>query len=95
MECRLEMRTIEGPKTGSGSGATGYVTTPQWIMAVIFVGFVVVGFRLRKSRWTIPNQEMQRTCLQLIIFNQPMDIVTIEKAVKDGSRESAEKPTSS
>lgn len=80
------MRIIEGPKTGSGSGATGYVTTPQWIMAVIFVGFVVIGFYTVKSRWTTSSHAHWRICLRLVIFNLPMDIVTIEKGVKDGNQ---------
>jgi len=80
------MKIIEGPKIGLGSGATGYVTTPQWIMAIIFVEYAVIGLNIVKSHWTISNQELSRICLRLVIFNRHMDIVTILKARKGGNQ---------
>ena len=89
------MKTIGNLRIGFDSGNTGFWTTHRSTTDATSAEFVVVGFRLRKSRWTISNQEMQRTCLQLVIFNQPIGIAILEKAVKDGSQESAKKPTSS
>lgn len=80
------MKTIGNLRIGFDSGNTGLRTTHHSITDATSAEFVVVGFRLRKSHWTISNQEMQRTCLQLIIFNQPIGIATIEKAVKDSNQ---------
>ena len=80
------MRITENLTIGFDSGNTGLRTTHRSTTDATSVLFVVVGFRLRKSRWTISNQEMQRTCLQLTIFNQPMDIVIIEREVKDSNQ---------
>lgn len=80
------MRIIEGPRIGFDSGSTGYVTTPQWIMAIIFAGFAVIGLYTVRSRWTTSNHVQWRICLRLVIFNQRMDIVTIRKEAKDGNQ---------
>ena len=80
------MKTIGNLRIGFDSGNTGFWTTHRSITDATSAEFVVVGFRLRKSRWTISNQEMQRTCLQLIIFNQPIGVATLEKEVKGSNQ---------
>lgn len=56
----------------------------RWIMAFIFVEFVVVGLLRTKCPSTTSSQGMHTTRFWLVIFNQPMGLVTIERAVKDG-----------
>ena len=73
-------------KTGLGSGDDGYWTTHRSTTTATSAEFVVVGYRLRKSLSTISNQEQLKTCFCIVIFNQPMVTVIIEKAVKGGHR---------
>ena len=80
------MRTMKNQKIGSGLENIGsfriHPSTTDTTSAV----FVVVGFRVRKLLLTISNQEMQETRFQMIIFNQPMGLVTIRRGVKDGNQ---------
>ena len=71
---------------GSPSGVSGCSKTHRWIMAIIFVGFVVVGLRMTKLRLTTSNRERLKTSISLVIFNQPMELVTIEKVHVGGHR---------
>lgn len=71
---------------GLRSGAGGSESTHLWIMAIIFAGYAVVGLLRTKSRWTTSNRERQKTSISLVIFNQHMELVTIEKGVDDGNQ---------
>lgn len=87
------MRIIKGVQIGLSSDDGGSVRILP-LMAIIFAGFAVVGLLLRKSHWTTSSQEHTRTCLTLIIFNQPMDIVIIEKGHSAGRQSSIATHTS-
>ncbi len=64
----------------------GYWQTPRSTTDTTSVEFVVIGFRVRKLRLTISNQEMQETRFQMIIFNQYIGLVILRKAAKDGNQ---------
>lgn len=82
----ITVDTSQPRQRGWHTEAIGYVTTPQWIMAIIFAGFAVVGLNTVRSRWITSSQEHWRICFRLVIFNRHMDIVTIRKEVKDGNQ---------
>ena len=73
-------------KIGWFSGGGGSRRFHPWKMAIIFAGFVVIGFTVKKLPWTISSPELQRTCLVLVIFNQPTVCAIIEREVKDGNQ---------
>ena len=73
---------VHGWRLGEG----GYRRTHRWIMAIMFAEYVVVGLRMTKLRSTISNRERQRTSIRLVIFNQPMELVTIERVHVGGHR---------
>lgn len=71
---------------GWRSDVNGSVLTHRWIMAIIFAGFVVVGLLRTKSLLTISGRGQQKTYIDMVIFNRPMGLVTIEKEVNDGNQ---------
>lgn len=80
------MKITEKVKIGLGLGSIGYRTTYPWIMAIIFAGFVVVGLRKTRSRLTISSPEQPAICLTLLIFNQPIGYVILERGADVGHR---------
>lgn len=71
---------------GSRSGKDGSETTRHWILAIICVRFVVIGLERVKSLSTTSNLERQKTSIILTIFNQPMEVATIERVRVGGNR---------
>lgn len=73
-------------KTGYDSGANGSGITHRSTMDTTSVESAGTGSQQKKSRLTISSREHGKTSLTLTIFNQHMDIVTIEKGRKGGNR---------
>ena len=71
---------------GSRSGKGGSETTRHWIMAIICAGFVVIGLERVKSLSTTSGLERQKTSMIVTIFNQPMEVATIERVHVGGNR---------
>lgn len=80
------MKITENLAIGYDSGVTGFETFHHSTTDTTCAEFVVIGFRKVKSLSTTSSPVLQRTCLTLIIFNQHMDIATIERAQDAGSQ---------
>ena len=78
--------TKQAREHGSRSGKGGSETTRHWILAIICAGFVVIGLERVKSLSTTSNLERQKTSIILTIFNQPMEVATIERVRVGGNR---------
>lgn len=78
------MRSIRTLKIGLGSGDIGSGTIHLSTTGITFAEYVAIGFTQMRSRWTTSSPGRQTISLTLIIFNQPMAYVTIEKEAIDG-----------
>lgn len=79
------MKTIKQAQTGYDTEPIGYPITHHSTMDTIYVASVDVGSQQMKSRLTTLNQEQQKICSPIGIYNQPMDIATTSKVHADGS----------